>query len=63
MSLTLAKQIRVCFGTAWLIPLKRRRAMNRCNERHVLRGFMEVDEAYVGGQEPGHPGRPGRDSK
>jgi len=24
---------------------------------------QEIDETYVGGEEPGHPGRPGRDSK
>jgi hypothetical protein len=62
-ALTLAKQIGVCYGTAWLMLLKLRRAMRRRNERYVLQGLVEVDETYVGGEEPGHPGRPGRDSQ
>ena len=62
-ALTLAKQINVCYGTAWLMLLKLRRAMRRRNERYVLQGLVEVDEAYVGGEEPGHCGRPGCDSQ
>jgi len=62
-AMTLAKQIGVCYGTAWLILLKLRRAMRRRNERYVLQGLVEVDETYVGGEEPGHRGRPGRDSQ
>ena len=61
-ALTLAKQIGVCYGTAWLMLHKLRRAMRRRNERYVLQGFVEVDETYVGGEEPGRRGRPGRDS-
>ena len=62
-ALELAKQIRVCYGTAWLMLLKLRRAMRRRNEGDVLQGLVEVDETYVGGEEPGHRGRPGRDSQ
>ena len=62
-ALTLAKQIGVCYGTAWLMLLKLRRAMRRRNERYALHGLVEVDETYVGGEEPGHPGRPGHDSE
>ncbi len=62
-ALTLAKQIGVCYGTAWLMLLKLRRAMRRRNERYVLQGLVEVDETYVGGEEPGHRGRPGPDSQ
>jgi len=61
-ALELAKQIGVCYGTAWLMLLKLRRAMRRRNEGYVLQGLVEVDETYVGGEEPGRPGRPGRDS-
>jgi hypothetical protein len=61
-ALELAKQIGVCYGTAWLMLLKLRRAMRRRNEGSVLQGLVEVDETYVGGEEPGRPGRPGRDS-
>ena len=62
-ALTLAKQIRVCYDTAWLMLSKLRRAMRRRDERYVLQGLVEVDETYVGGEEPGHRGRPSADSK
>jgi len=62
-ALTPAKQIGVCYGTARRMLLKLRRAMRRGNERYVLQGLVEVDETYVGGEEPGRPGRPGRDSE
>ena len=41
-ALTLAKQIGVCYGTAWLMLLKLRRAMRRRNERYVRQGLVEV---------------------
>ena len=56
-ALELAKQIRVGYRTAWLMLHKLRRAMRRRNERYLLQGLVEVDETYVGGAEPGHPGR------
>ena len=56
-ALELAKQIRVGYRTAWLMLHKLRRAMRRRNERYMLEGLVEVDETYVGGAEPGHPGR------
>lgn len=56
-ALELAKQIRVGYRTAWLMLHKLRRAMRRRNERYMLQGLVEVDETYVGGAEPGHPGR------
>ena len=56
-ALELAKQIGVCYTTAWLMLHKLRRAMRRRNERYLLQGFVEVDETYMGGQEPGRPGR------
>jgi len=61
-ALELAKQIDVCYTTAWLMLHKLRRAMRRRNEGYVLQGLVEVDETYVGGEEPGRPGRPGQDS-
>lgn len=60
-ALTLAKQISVSYSTAWLMLLKLRRAMRRRTERYVLQGLVEVDETYLGGEEPGRPGRPGPD--
>jgi transposase-like protein len=61
-ALTLAKQIGVCYATAWLMLHKLRRAMRHRDERYVLQGLVEVDETYVGGEEPGRRGRPGPDS-
>lgn len=44
------------YKTAWLCLQKLRRAMVRPG-RDRLRGRIEVDEALVGGEEPGRPGR------
>lgn len=62
-ALELMKQIDVCYGTAWLMLHKLRRAMRCREEGYVLQGLVEVDETYVGGEEPGHSGRPGMDSQ
>ena len=52
-ALELAKQVGVCYQTAWTMLHKLRWAMRRRNERYVLQGLVEVDEAYVGGQAEG----------
>ncbi len=44
------------YKTAWLVLHKLRRAMVRPG-REKLRGRVEVDETYVGGEEPGRGGR------
>jgi len=62
-AMALAKQIQVCYQTAWTMLQKLRDAMRQRCQRYVLQGLVEVDETYVGGEEPGHPGRPGRDSE
>jgi len=56
-AIELAKQVSVSYGTAWLMLHKLRRAMRRRDERYVLRGVVEVDEAYVGGKSEGTRGR------
>jgi transposase-like protein len=56
-ALELAKQVRVCYQTAWTILHKLRRAMRGRNERYVLSGLVEVDETYVGGEADGKRGR------
>jgi len=56
-ALELAKQIGVCYGTAWLILHKLRRAMRDRTQRYMLQGVVEVDETYVGGQATGPRGR------
>ncbi len=56
-AMALAKQIRVCYQTAWSILQKLREAMLQRCQRYFLQGLVEVDETYVGGREPGRPGR------
>jgi len=56
-AMALAKQIQVCYQTAWLMLQKLRDAMRQRCERYVLQGLVEVDETYVGGREPGRLGR------
>ena len=56
-ALALAKQIRVCYQTAWTMLHKLRDAMRQRCELYVLQGLVEIDESYVGGKEPGRRGR------
>ena len=56
-AMELAKQIGVCYTTAWLILHKLRRAMRDRTQRYTLQGLVEVDETYVGGRATGTPGR------
>lgn len=60
-ALELAKQIHVCYQTAWLMLHKLRRAMQARNQRYLLQGVVEVDEGYVGGDAEG-TGTTGRGS-
>jgi hypothetical protein len=52
-AMELAKQVGVCYQTAWTMLHKLRGAMRSRNQRHVLQGLVEVDEAYVGGAAEG----------
>jgi len=45
-----------CYKTAWTWLHKLRRAMV-CPDRDQLRGVVQVDETYVGGEKPGKRGR------
>jgi len=56
-ALELAKQIAVCYTTAWLMLHKLRRAMRDRTHRYTLQGLVEVDETYVGGRATGTAGR------
>ena len=56
-AMALAKQIQVCYQTAWAMLQKLREAMRQRCQRYVLQGLVEIDETYVGGREPGRPGR------
>lgn len=56
-AMELAKQLGVAYQTAWTMLHKLRSAMLQRNERYVLQGVVQVDETYVGGEEPGRIGR------
>lgn len=53
---TLQRELEVGYKTAWLILQKLRDATVRA-ERSRLTGVVEVDETYIGGEEPGVGGR------
>ena len=55
----LARQLQVTGKTAWLLRRKIQHAMARGEGELMLRGIVELDEAFVGGKEPGS-GRRGR---
>jgi len=50
------------YQTAWAMLHRLRSVLVRPG-RERLRGDVEVDETYIGGDEPGRRGRPGRDSR
>ncbi len=58
-AMQLAKEIGVSYPTAWLMLHKIRKAMGDRDQGYRLKGLVEVDEGYVGGQEHGQ-GRRGR---
>jgi len=58
----LAKDLGLSYETAWCICHKIRAAMGNPQERALLRGLVEMDDAYVGGKRPGPHGR-GADGK
>lgn len=59
-ALLLSKELDVCYPTAWLMAHKIRHAMSRHNQPFALQGLVELDDAYLGGARPGHPGHQGR---
>jgi transposase-like protein len=58
-ALQLSKEIGVGYPTAWLMQHKIRKAMADREQSTRLKGLVEVDEGYVGGEEKGsgHIGR------
>ena len=53
----LQRTLGVTYKTAWRIGQKVRELMAKAEGFEVLKGHVEVDEAYVGGRRPGRPGR------
>jgi transposase-like protein len=60
-SLELSRHLGVKYDTAWLLHHKILRAMTEREEAYVLRGKIQMDDAYLGGELPG--GRAGRGSE
>ena len=59
-SLELSRQIGVKWDTAWLIKQKLMEVMRQRNSIYKLGGNVQIDDAYLGGERPGKPGKNGR---
>jgi transposase-like protein len=55
--LELARQLGVKWDTAWLIKQKLMETMRQRNKRYKLKGEVQLDDAYLGGEKPGKRGR------
>jgi len=60
-SLELSRHLDVKYHTAWLLHNKILRAMSEREDAYVLRGKIQMDDAYLGGERPG--GKAGRGSE
>ena len=60
-ALALKRQLGVSYPTAWLIHHKLMQAMAHREERYVLCGRVQIDDAYLGGERSG--GKVGRGSE
>jgi transposase-like protein len=60
-SLALMRQLGVHYRTAWLMHNKIMEAMCEREEAYLLRGKVQIDDAYLGGERNG--GKPGRGSE
>lgn len=56
--LELARQLGVCYRTAWRIKHKLMAAMAERETSRQLDGEVQIDDAYLGGERPGGPGEP-----
>jgi hypothetical protein len=60
-ALALKRQLGVSYPSAWLVHHKLMQAMAEREERYVLKGRVQVDDAYLGGERSG--GKAGRGSE
>lgn len=60
-ALELKRQLGVCYDTAWKLKHKIMHAMTDREESRRLHGFVQIDDAYLGGERNG--GKPGRGSE
>jgi ribosomal protein L37AE/L43A len=56
-ALELKRHLGVCYRTAWLVKHKLLQIMVEREADRVLGGRVELDDAYLGGEWPGTPGR------
>jgi ribosomal protein L37AE/L43A len=56
-ALELARQLGVKWDTAWLIKQKLMETMRQRNRTYKLKGEVQLDDAYLGGEKPGKRGR------
>ena len=56
-ALELMRQLGVCYKTAWLVKHKLLQTMCLREEPRRLEGRVELDDAYLGGEKAGKPGR------
>ena len=52
-ALALKRQLGVSYKTAWLLKHKLMQTMSERDERYVLSGRVEIDDAYLGGERAG----------
>ena len=60
-ALELARHLGVCYRTAWRLKHKVMQAMTERENSRKLKGFVQLDDAYLGGERNG--GKPGRGSE
>jgi hypothetical protein len=56
-ALELMRHLGVCYRTAWLVKHKLIQVMAEREADRVLTGRVEIDDAYLGGERSGKPGR------
>ena len=70
-ALQLSRDLDVNKNTAWRIAMQIRKAMSQKEQRHLLKGIVEMDETYIGGKprkgkkynDPDDKPKPGRGTK
>ena len=60
-ALALMRHLGVCYDTTWKLKHKIMQAMTEREETRQLSGFVQIDDAYLGGERNG--GKPGRGSE
>ena len=60
-ALELKRHLGVCYRTAWRLKHKIMQAMAEQEKSRQLSGFVQIDDAYLGGERNG--GKPGRGSE